>query len=131
MIELAILLRTLNLYSHHAHNVCSGNEFFQDHEFFKELYLFCEDSYDSIIERHIGTTNSDVNLSMILRESADTLSAIDGEYLKNCLIILKESTKFIEQLSKNDTLSCGTVNMIQGIADSMEVFMYKIKRRMK
>ena len=131
MIELAILLRTLNLYSHHAHNLCKGCEFFQDHDFFAELYAFAEESYDSVIERQIGTKTDEIDLVLILKESVEILSSMNSDYFKNCLITLDETIRFIDNLSKNGNLSGGTVNMLQGISDSMEVFIYKIKRRVK
>lgn len=130
MIELAIILRAINLYSHHAHNMCKGDEFFQDHAFFKDLYVFADDSYDSIVERHLGTTSEDLDLNLILKESSSLISSMSDDYMNTLLLLIQETANGIDEASKDAKLSSGTVNMLQGISDQIEVFVYKIKRRL-
>lgn len=130
MIELIILFRALNLYAHHAHNLTKGTTFHEDHAFFASLYEFADDSYDSIIERHIGTVSDDVDLCEIVKEAYSILEHMDDNHYKTCSIVLAEATKAIDQMTKDGKLSSGTSNMLQGISDQMEVFTYKIKRRM-
>lgn len=130
MIALAILFRAFNLYTHHAHNMCKGDTFFQDHEFFNELYSFADESYDLVIERYFGTTDESVDLNEIISQSASLVSKMSDNYLKNSLILSQESAKMIDEISKDATLSSGTINMLQGISDKLEVFTYKIKRRL-
>ena len=131
MFELLCLFRALNLHAHHMHNITKGDEFFQDHAFFAELYEFADDAYDSVIERLIGTKSDEVDLCSILGQSHDILMSVGDEYLKNSLIMVEEGAKLIDQMAKDDTLSSGTQNMLQGLSDQMEVFIYKLKRRMK
>jgi DNA-binding ferritin-like protein len=126
LLKLAMMLRTLNLYSHHAHNMTKGQSFFSDHEFFGELYGFADTSYDSIIERHVGTGGSAINLVKLLKDSTETISVAGDDYFKGCLAMCEEIT---DEIDKTKGLSSGTMNLIQGISDQLEVFIYKIKRR--
>jgi len=130
MIELTILFRTLNLYIHHAHNLTKGQTFHEDHAFFASLYEFADDAYDSIIERQIGTVSDDIDLCEIIKESYDLLEKMDKRYYENALVLLDEGTNMIDEMSKDAKLSSGTVNLLQGLSDQMEVFIYKIKRKL-
>ena len=58
MKDLAIYYRCAQFYSHAAHNLAFGDEFFQDHEYLGELYGAYETAYDDIIERMIGLGKS-------------------------------------------------------------------------
>lgn len=130
MIELAILFRTLNLFTHHAHNLTKGNTFHEDHAFFAGLYEFADDAYDSLIERQIGTVSDKIDLCEIIKESYALLENMDGNYYRNSLVILTEGVNIIDEMSKSAKLSSGTVNMLQGLSDQMEVLIYKIKRKL-
>jgi len=130
MIELAILFRTINLYIHHAHNLTKGNTFHEDHAFFAGLYEFADDAYDSIIERQIGTVSDDIDLCEIIKESYNLLENMDNRYYESALVLLDEGTNMIDEMSKDAKLSSGTVNLLQGLSDQMEVFIYKIKRKL-
>jgi hypothetical protein len=130
MIELTILFRTLNLYIHHAHNLTKGQTFHEDHAFFASLYEFADDAYDSFFERKIGTVSDDIDLCEIIKESYDLLEKMDKRYYENALVLLDEGTNMIDEMSKDAKLSSGTVNLLQGLSDQMEVFIYKIKRKL-
>ena len=131
LIELATLFRTINLYSHHAHNVAEGDTFLQDHAFLAEIYEFADDAYDDLVERHIGTSDVVLDLCDIVKQAYILLEKLDDQYLDKILILLEESVKAIDEMSKSGTLSSGTQNLIQGQADSIEVLIYKLKRRLK
>lgn len=130
MIELTILFRTLNLYIHHAHNLTKGQTFHEDHAFFADLYEFADDAYDSIVERQIGTVSDDIDLCEIIKETYSLLENMDNRYYENALVLLQEGANMIDEMSKGAKLSSGTVNMLQGLSDQMEVFIYKIKRKL-
>ena len=38
MLELAVIVRSLQFYAHHAHHICARMVFMQDHEFLAEIY---------------------------------------------------------------------------------------------
>lgn len=128
LLKLAIMFRSLNLYSHHAHNLTKGANFFSDHEFLGDLYEFADKSYDSLIERHIGTVSDKVDLIEILKKSSDALSKVDDDFIPICLKMCEEIS---EEIDSAKGFSSGTLNLIQGIADELEVFIYKMKRRTK
>ena len=131
LIELAVLFRALNLYSHHAHNVCKGPQFLQDHAFLGEIYPLADSFYDDLIERHIGTLSDKIDLNQIIQQSAELVSHMNDKYLDTILILLEESCSAIDNMCKDDKLSVGTQNLIQGQADQIEVLIYKTKRRLK
>lgn len=54
MKDLIALVRMMNLYYHHLHNISHGVSFSSDHEMMSEFYTQLEGSYDSLIERYIG-----------------------------------------------------------------------------
>lgn len=127
LIKLATMFRFLNLYSHQAHNLASGPSFFSDHAFFGELYSFADDCYDSLIERSIGTGNKKVKLEDIIKKCLDEMEGMDASYFETCQIIIKE---ILEEIKNSKSgYSDGTLNLIQGMADKLEDFSYKIQQR--
>ena len=131
LIDLATLFRTINLYSHHAHNLTSGDTFMQDHAFFGEVYDLADTFYDDCIERHIGTQDDKVDLCNIIKDAYDLIEKMSDDYYKTILVLSEEATNCIDEMCKSDKLSSGTENLIQGQADQLEVLIYKIKRRIK
>lgn len=131
LIDLATLFRTLNLYAHHAHNMASGLSFIPDHGLFGELYSAADGFYDDLIERHIGTVDDKIDLCKIVSDANSILELLDDNYFENILKLLKEAVVGIDELSKDKLLTNGTLNLIQGQSDQVEVFIYKIKRRLK
>ena len=130
MHDLAVLYKLMNLYFHNAHNLVSGPTFHEDHAFFGSLYEFADDSYDSIVERIIGN-DEDCNLIEVAKEAVSLLDKLDEDYYKNALVLLEESVKLIDEMSKSGKIDVADQNLIQGQADAAKVFIYKIKRRMK
>jgi DNA-binding ferritin-like protein len=131
LIDLATIFRVINLYSHHAHNVASGETFMQDHAFFAEVYSLADDFYDAVIERHIGTENDNIDLCKIIKDSYDLIERLKDDYYSTILKLLEESLNFIDEICGNKKTGTGTLNLLQGQADQIEVIIYKIKRRLK
>lgn len=139
MLELAICLRAMQLYSHHAHNLCARMVFHQDHEFFGELYGFAESSYDDVIERIIGTKGeAGLELKGILKGVYSKLGKAPDINVKENKVFyqfLLDQQMYINKelnaLCKSAELSEGTKQLLGGIADKLEVFIYKTKQRIK
>ena len=138
MLQLAILFRSLQLISHHAHNLCYGPTFFEDHEFFGELYGKSEGYYDSIIERLIGLGyENSLQLEQIIQGSLKMIESLPSDkmntqiYLIKCAKLIKEACDMIDEFCKSGKLTEGTKQLIGGMADELEVVSYKIQRRMK
>jgi len=102
MIQLIIVFRALQLVAHHAHNLTKGLTFFEDHDFFGDLYGKAEGYYDSVVERFIGLGyESHLKLEMILMEVAKKVSIMKLEeaqpkdFYLNCLALISESNEMI------------------------------------
>jgi DNA-binding ferritin-like protein len=129
MIELAILYRAINLFSHHAHNLTKGITFFEDHAFLGDLYPLMDDFYDSVIERYIGTKSDSLNLHEIVSKANDMLSKSNDKYFETIQSALEHALSMIKTISPKESL--GTQNLLADQADKIEVLLYKIKRKLK
>lgn len=131
MQDIATSLRALQLFAHNAHNLAYGKEFFQDHEFFGELYEAYEDEYDMVVERAIGE-DTEIDLKAVTTQagvSAGKLDADDCEMALNT--VLASEKRLCDQIRiAVKTASDGTQNMLQGIADNSLTRQYKISRRL-
>jgi len=138
MLELIVLHRAMQIFTHSCHNLCSGKEFHQDHEFFGELYAAAEGRYDSLVERCIGLFGeNELGIQNILSRVSNELSSAPSvgykneEFYKYSLKLCDKILKKIESLAKGGQLSQGTINLIVGHADAFEVDVYKINQRLK
>ena len=132
MIALTILFRRLQFYTHMAHNLTSGETFFQDHDFLGSLYGTYEGIYDSLVERTIGLYgDKSIDLLKVHRAAVERLEAFEST--EECFgYLLEDEKKICEEigkLCKNKDVTEGTKNLIQGIADDSEIRQYKFKRR--
>ena len=132
MKELATMYRAAQFYAHTAHNVSKGKTFFEDHEFFGELYSAYEEAYDGIIERMIGL-KKEVDPSKITLAAAQMASHHDSSSNEECLEYLMDYEKALNELIVrfNKDASLGTQNFLQGLADQSEMRQYKIGQRLK
>lgn len=124
LINLALAFRSLQLFAHQAHLMTSGKTFLQDHAFFAELYSFAEESFDSLMEKAIssGNSNSLVESTRLLLKAIENFN--EENYLKESKEILEELLQACEEVAKGQTI--GTNNLIAGIADKTECFIYKL-----
>jgi DNA-binding ferritin-like protein len=110
--------------------------FHEDHSFFGDLYGAAEGYYDDIIERIIGLNgDQSINLQQIMMMVSDKIkdapnaaqeNAIYYQYVNGLLdYILSEIEKLAPSCSQ------GTMNLLAGQADAIEVLKYKISRRIK
>lgn len=125
----------MNIYAHACHNLVSGVSFIPDHGLFEEIYDFADESYDSVIERCIGT-GVDINIQNINLQAATVCSQItigdsNEDKLAGILEITAQINSMVDDLSNGGTLSSGTVQLIGDIGNQLEVFQYKIQRRLK
>jgi DNA-binding ferritin-like protein len=139
MLDLAALLRTLQLYAHHAHHIAARVVFNQDHDMLAEIYTKAETDYDDVIERFIGL-KGDENLdeSKVLMVACQKVQALpmkdtkeNKELLKVCLDLITQINAKIEPLCKDPKSTQGFIQMVGNIADKNEVLMYKLKQRLK
>lgn len=133
MQELAILLRACQFYAHNAHNLASGETFFEDHEYLGELYAAYESAYDGVIERIIGL--GDVpDLIDLTAKATERLKAM-GESAPQEVVFAalmkaeREICAACDAASEGE--SSGTINFLQGLADASEMRQYKLRQRTK
>lgn len=133
MNKIATLYRAAQFYAHNSHNLVSGDEFFQDHEFLGELYGTYEEAYDDIVERMIGLGQS-VELARISKSAADAVVSYGPHKdSKTCFESILELEQEICAAIKSEVpkASDGTQNLLQGLADESEKRQYKIQQRLK
>lgn len=135
LLQLAVCYRGLQLAAHNFHNLVARTVFFQDHSFFGDLYSAAEGYYDDIIERIIGLYgDQSINLQNIMMmvsqkiQDAPNASQENKVFYQYCEQMLKYVLSEIEQLAPG--CSQGTMNMLAGQADEIEVLLYKISRRL-
>lgn len=128
------MLRMMNLYYHHLHNIAHASCFASDHALMEEFYSQVEVSYDSLIERYIGLGNecSKDHLLQIITEAHSVLESVPDEedmethfeYSINLEMLLR-----MELESACESASRGTVNLLEGLMDESEARVYKLKQR--
>lgn len=139
MLQLIVLFRAMQMFTHSAHLLCSRVVFFQDHDFFGEVYGQAEGWFDKVSERMIGLGQEEqLKLQTVMAAVTQKLATCPSvgvkenkEYYNHLLMYAEEACKLLEQLCKTGQLSEGTKNLLAGIADEMEVLKYKIKQRIK
>ena len=88
------------------------------------------------MERHIGNTDQDIDLNLVLSQVSEKLKALPCVNVKENKIYYIEILKLIQAFNTKAAeiapkLSLGSNNLIAGHADALEVIIYKIKRRIK
>ena len=128
--NIASLLRYMQLMAHLGHNILGGKTFFQDHEFLGSLYKAYEGHYDNIVERMIGL-DEELDLVAVQKDAVNGLEAPKSyeNCYKDLLACEVELCKMIEKLAKGS--SQGTIDLIGGIGSDSEVRQYKLKQRLK
>lgn len=135
MIELATLLRAKQLMAHNMHQLASKVAFLADHEYLGDIYGKAESQYDSVIERLIGLgTTPDLNtiqLQACQKSASVPPSRDNGEMFSQLLSLNKQLLQVLEVECKSGKRSQGTINMLAGIADEIEMENYKLTQRTK
>jgi DNA-binding ferritin-like protein len=139
MLELAVLLKCLNMYSHKAHHVVARAVFLQDHEFLAEIYSKADSDYDNVIERFIGLNSTEaLDEQSVLSQAVQKCGTYplkgvkeNKDLLVSCLKQIQEINGKIEVLCKASGTTQGTIQMIGDIADKNEVLIYKLKQRVQ
>lgn len=139
MLELAVLLRAMQLYAHHAHLLCARTVFQQDHAFFSEVYQAAESAFDGISERIIGLYGEDsLELSSFMSHVNTKLQNCPSIGVKENKAFYEYQLKFeqelcqlVESICKNPKASQGVIQTVSTLGEQSEIRQYKIKQRMK
>lgn len=138
MQELIIHLRAMSLFAHNAHHHVARAVFFQDHEYFGDLYPALTADYDSVTERAINLYGEKIaDLSGILLGVMNKLKGAPSvgvlhniDFFKYQMQLEKELCSLIQRYI-NDNLSEGTRQLLGDIANKSESRQYLIGRRLK
>ncbi len=115
MLKLISLLRAAQLYIHHAHLMCKGALFSQDHTHLADLYSAYEDGFDRVSERLIGLEKeSEIPLNVVM-----------------ALMFEMKIQEECKKICKMEGTSEGTKQLIGEEANQSEARCYKIKQRIK
>jgi len=138
MQELILHLRCMQLFSHNAHNLMSRVPFFQDHEFFGEVYAALEGDYDSVVERTIGLMGEQATGLNTLPErialkmkSLPSIGVKENSTFLQALLSLEAELCKLVALEISKGVSSGTEQLIGEICNQSEIRQYKIKQRLK
>ena len=138
MKELLVLLRSMQLFAHAAHNLVNGPSFAPDHAFFGDAYTQHETDFDDLVERIIGKYGEQhVQFAEITMQAAKALSSMDvsaqvsnEEFLQQQLAHEQQMCSMIDSLCAAKGVSEGTKQMLGNMADLSEVRQYKLKQRL-
>lgn len=136
MENIAIQLRSLQLYTHMAHNYVSKVIFFSDHSALGDFYGEHESDYDSVVERMIGLTAPEmVNIPNITSQATQKMATLpvslkeNGKWFETILALEQQLCQIIQmEIAK---ASEGTKQLIGDIANKSEMRQYKLKQRLR
>jgi len=131
MEELSKILRTMQFYTHIAHNLTSGDTFFSDHAFLGDLYAAYEVHYDDVVERMIGL-GMPIDLPAVHLEAAKAVSTMKtGDAQKFFKEILSmEKSLVVDITDAIEGNSEGTSQLLGEICNQSEMRQYKLKQRL-
>ena len=136
MKEIAILLRTMQLFAHNAHNMSKGSLFLQDHDYLGELYPLYEADYDSVVERMIGLGQQLdlLEVQVMAVEQLKSLPSMSQENKELFMLILdmeKSLCSLIEAMIQGIKPSEGTKQLLGDICNNSEMRQYKLGQRVR
>lgn len=122
--------------SHHWQT--SGTNFYGDHLLFSKLYDGTKDDVDSVAEKLVGISGNASNTNYFLRLSLmkkfmEKWTIPGASYgvvslaAENDLISI--GTECLEMLRQSQVLTLGTENLVAGILDKHESFIYLLQQR--
>lgn len=140
MAELGALLAMLQAASHvhqSHHWRTTGSEFYGDHLMFMRVYEESQDLIDQLAERAVGSGSAglvrpDLQINLMSRLIQGWLM-VEADYASLSLIVEQAVVEGITEaknaLEAKGQLSDGTDNLLQGIADKHEEFVYLLQQR--
>lgn len=148
---LLTILKGLALVHQTHHWQTSGTAFYADHLLFERLYNESLDLIDQVAERAVGVDGPDVVDPFLLATGvlmvvSHVCGYVQGDpqptslevvtpdmmvhrSLRGEVTLLKAVGKTLEDLRTRGTLTPGTSNLLEGVADKHEAFVYLLKQR--
>lgn len=138
-------LRAYHLWTHGAHNVVKGPSFAGDHiDLYGKIYSEVQDHIDIVIEKGVGvyqdesiacpmTIVEDASLILGAWESpagqtSERIASLSLEYTKQLVKIGEGTAQVLEEM---ESLTYGMDNMMAGLVDTHENYVYLLQQRTK
>lgn len=138
-------LRAYHLWMHGAHNVAKGPSFAGDHvELYGKIYNEVQDAIDLVIEKGIGVYQDEgIACPMKIAEDvlvvfsdwespsnlpAERIAALALEYTRSLVQIGEGTSKTLDNM---EVLTYGMDNLLAGLVDTHESYVYLLQQRVK
>ena len=137
LLNLLAMLRAVQIVHHTAHWQTQGSTFYGDHLLFERLYSALGDEFDTLAEKIVamhGPAAVDA-VDQMQRIATVVKRATESEKdLSKRSLLLEEGLQTVleavrDYLRKENELSIGLDNFLQGLADSHETAVYLLKQR--
>jgi starvation-inducible DNA-binding protein len=131
---LSMLMASSMIHQNHHWN-SAGENFYSDHLLFERIYNETQEDIDSLAEKIVGGPSSKIDLLKTSELMNDLIQAQQEDNhvtssLKIEEIILDHISKIINLLESQNELSHGMSNLLEGIHDKHESFVYLLKQRL-
>lgn len=135
--NLLAMLRATQIVHHTAHWQVKGPSFAGDHELFANLYTAIDKEFDTLAEKIVAkygieavdSVDQLAKITTVVKRAKET----DKDLFRRSLAVEEGLQVVLEavrdHLRKEDELSIGLDNFLQGIADSHESAVYKLTQR--
>ena len=138
-------VRAYHLWMHAAHNVTKGPGFAGDHvELYGKIYVEVQDSIDQVIEKGIGVYQNESvacpikitsDALLILSEwespvnqAAERIADLSLEYTTQLVKVGEGTSNLLDDMG---VLTYGMDNMLAGLVDTHENYVYLLRQRTK
>lgn len=136
---LGVLQGTALIHQTH-HWSCRGGSFYSDHQLFERLYNESLEGIDQLAERCVGRGSPLAISARVQAEAVSNFVSLLGDdpvstehmvqrSMAAETMVLSGIHQVLTILDAKDTLSHGTTNLLEGLADIHETFVYLLKQR--
>lgn len=139
-----VYLRFVRDVAHQAHWLAKSSSFVGDHDLLNEIYTESCKHFDSVGERVIMWSNDprsvDLKLQLtqsykLIQKNASSLVDVNSDVMGQVMSAEKKflfaSDILVKRLKESGLLSRGVDNLLAGIEDTHEQFVYKLGRRLQ
>jgi DNA-binding ferritin-like protein len=136
--NLLAMLRAVQIVHHTAHWQVRGEEFYGDHLLFERLYSSIDDEFDTLAEKIVAMYGSDAvgaadqikRIANVVERACDTTSDLHKRSLmvEEGLQTVLEAVR--DHMRKENALSMGMDNFLQGLGDKHETAVYLLQQRL-
>lgn len=147
LMSIVAMLKGINTLAQSFHWKCSGDTFVGDHELFKQIYEGVIPQVDLVGEKAVGLGSSSLSSPTKLSKASLAFvevilanqSVVQGSKNKTDAMFrtlgyaesmfIETTEKFMEDLIKKSSLTKGLDNLLSGILDTHETYLFLLKQR--